>query len=197
MIPNKMLCCGGEKESTRDLKSAQNTPSRQMLPYSQQHPSQQSSMSQHQQPLGPPPLSQQQGTRLGPTGMMGRGPNTGGMGQQHGIHHNQNMMNSFDHPGAHKDEFRKVIIETISYNSKTNINLTFFTSCTIFSNENSFFFSLLEFQKRFFVKLKLFRIGTILVLLKPFVWYKNLERWWFELLIQDNSFVWPVKLFPK
>ena len=108
-----MLCCGGEKESTRDLKSAQNTPSRQMLPYSQQHPSQQSSMSQHQQPLGPPPLSQQQGTRLGPTGMMGRGPNTGGMGQQHGIHHNQNMMNSFDHPGAHKDEFRKVNIETI------------------------------------------------------------------------------------
>ena len=107
MIPNKMLCCGGEKESTRDLKSAQNTPSRQMLPYSQQHPSQ-SSMSQHQQPLGPPPLSQQQGTRLGPTGMMGRGPNAGGMGQQHGIHHNQNMMNSFDHPGAHKDEFRKV-----------------------------------------------------------------------------------------
>ena len=107
MIPNKMLCCGGEKESTRDLKSAQNTPSRQMLPYSQQHPSQ-SSMSQHQQQLGPPPLSQQQGTRLGPTGMMGRGPNTGGMGQQHGIHHNQNMMNSFDHPGAHKDEFRKV-----------------------------------------------------------------------------------------
>ena len=102
-----MLCCGGEKESTRDLKSAQNTPSRQMLPYSQQHPSQ-SSMSQHQQPLGPPPLSQQQGTRLGPTGMMGRGPNAGGMGQQHGIHHNQNMMNSFDHPGAHKDEFRKV-----------------------------------------------------------------------------------------
>ena len=36
MIPNTMLCCGGEKESTRDLKSAQNTPSRQMLPYSQQ-----------------------------------------------------------------------------------------------------------------------------------------------------------------
>ena len=99
-----MLCCGGEKESTRDLKSAQNTPSRQMLPYSQQqqHPSQ-STMSQHQQ-LGPPPLSQQQGTRLGPTGMMGRGPNQGPMG----LHHNQNMMNSFDHPGAHKDEFRKV-----------------------------------------------------------------------------------------
>ena len=106
MIPNKMLCCGGEKESTRDLKSAQNTPSRQMLPYSQQHPSQ-SSMQQHQQ-LGPPPLSQQQGTRLGPTGMMGRGPNAGPMGQP-GLHHNQNMMNSFDHPGAHKDEFRKVI----------------------------------------------------------------------------------------
>ena len=38
--------------------------------------------------------------------MMGGGPNTG-MGQ-HGLHHNQNMMNSFDHPGAHKDEFRKV-----------------------------------------------------------------------------------------
>ena len=104
MIPNTMLCCGGAKESTRDLKSAQNTPSRQMLPYSQQqqHPSQ-STMAQHQQ-LGPPPLSQQQGTRLGPTGMMGRGPNQGPMG----LHHNQNMMNSFDHPGAHKDEFRKV-----------------------------------------------------------------------------------------
>ena len=105
MIPNKMLCCGGEKESTRDLKSAQNTPSRQMLPYSQQHPSQ-TSMSQHQQ-LGPPPLSQQPpGARLGPPGMLGRGPNSS-MGQQ-GLHHNQNMMNSFDHPGAHKDEFRKV-----------------------------------------------------------------------------------------
>ena len=96
-----MLCCGGEKESTRDLKSAQNTPSRQMLPYSQQHPSQSSMSMQHQQQLGPPPLSQQQGTRLGPPGP------TSGMGQ-HGLHHNQNMMNSFDHPGAHKDEFRKV-----------------------------------------------------------------------------------------
>ena len=31
MIPNKMLCCSGEKESARDLKSAQNTPSRQPL----------------------------------------------------------------------------------------------------------------------------------------------------------------------
>jgi hypothetical protein len=25
----KMLCCGGEKDTSRDLKSAQNTPSRQ------------------------------------------------------------------------------------------------------------------------------------------------------------------------
>ena len=102
-----MLCCGGEKESARDLKSAQNTPSRQMLPYSQQHPSH-SSMAQHQHSqLGPPPLSQQ-GTRLGPPGMMG-GPTTG-IGQ-HGLHHNQNMMNSLDHTAPHKDDFRKVILE--------------------------------------------------------------------------------------
>ena len=101
-----MLCCGGEKESARDLKSAQNTPSRQMLPYSQQHPSQHSSMAQHQHSLlGPPPLSHHQGTRLGQLPMMA-GPATG-MGPQ-GLHHNQNMMNSFDHPGVHKDEFRKV-----------------------------------------------------------------------------------------
>ena len=100
-----MLCCGGEKESARDLKSAQNTPSRQqMLPYSQQHPS--SSMAAQHSQLGPPPLSQQhmqQGTRLGPPMMGGQGP--------HGLHHNQNMMNSFDHgPGAHKDDFRKVFL---------------------------------------------------------------------------------------
>ncbi|TRY75245.1 hypothetical protein TCAL_01671 [Tigriopus californicus] len=50
-----MLCCGREKDSGRDMKSAQNTPSRQPMnmPYPQQqkpHP---------QQPgLAPPPLSQ-------------------------------------------------------------------------------------------------------------------------------------------
>jgi len=52
-----MLCCGGEKDNGRDLKSAQNTPSRQPMhqPYPQP---QQLSLQQQQQQLGPPPLMQ-------------------------------------------------------------------------------------------------------------------------------------------
>ena len=69
MIPNKMLCCSGEKESARDMKSAQNTPSRQPLhmPYTAGT----GVGGQHQMPPpvpGPPPLSQGPGQMGGPLG---------------------------------------------------------------------------------------------------------------------------------
>ena len=58
-----MLCCGGEKDSARDMKSAQNTPSRQPMqpPYPQTQQQQQQMQLQQQQQqqgmqLGPPPL---------------------------------------------------------------------------------------------------------------------------------------------
>jgi hypothetical protein len=59
-----MLCCGGEKDSARDMKSAQNTPSRQPMhpPYPQ--PGQQQQQQQQQQLQTQQQLQQQ--------GMMGQ-----------------------------------------------------------------------------------------------------------------------------
>jgi len=57
MLSLEMLCCSGEKDTGRDLKSAQNTPSRQPMhqPYPQPQPM---PLQPHPQPLGPPPLLQ-------------------------------------------------------------------------------------------------------------------------------------------
>ena len=56
-----MLCCGREKDSGRDLKSAQNTPSRQ--PLNMPFPQQQNQPQNNNKALGPPPLG------MGPAGM--------------------------------------------------------------------------------------------------------------------------------
>ena len=134
-----MLCCSGEKDSAgRDLKSAQNTPSRQPMqpPYTmgtgqfmaptqqpqgpgqQGQPQQNPYMQQQQQfrqPMyGPPPLQQQQGPPGGP-----QGPRLMGPGQQ------QNMaMNNYSGGGVPgmaptqgpKDDYRKVGPHTLFLN---------------------------------------------------------------------------------
>ena len=114
MIPNKMLCCSGEKESAREMKSAQNTPSRQPLhmPYTagtgvggQQQP-------HHPHHMGPPPLTQQ----MGPLGT--RLPPPLAPGTAAAVHHaNQGMMNNFDQHGGHhlKDDYRKVHLSILHH----------------------------------------------------------------------------------
>ena len=82
--PNfKMLCCGGEKDSARDLKSAQNTPSRQPM-----------------HPPYPQPGQQQPGQLPQQTGMMGP---TGLLQQQTRFQPPMSQINNYP-----KDDFRKV-----------------------------------------------------------------------------------------
>ena len=92
-----MLCCGGDKDSGRDLKSAQNTPSRQPINLGQQQ----------QFPLGQsvPPPQQSGGTMMmDKSGMMGPPPLT-----QVGRMQQQQQMNNFDMRGG--EDFKKVSIE--------------------------------------------------------------------------------------
>ena len=115
---SKMLCCGGEKDSGRDLKSAQNTPSRQPLsmPFGNSANAA-NAHAQQQKGLAPPPLAQQQpGPGQGPPQppqAMGVGPLGGGPGQlmppgaggPGGGHQPGRIpVPAFDH----RDEFKKV-----------------------------------------------------------------------------------------
>ena len=114
-----MLCCSGEKDSAvRDLKSAQNTPSRQPMqpPYTMgtgqfMAPNQQPNPAGPQnfmgpgappfrqpQPMyGPPPLNQTTGPRI--MGPPGSGPNS------YGGPPGQVMV------GGPKDDYRKVVLK--------------------------------------------------------------------------------------